>query len=181
MAELAKNKIVWLATVAIVFTLTFCAAFAFFFTRRHAAASDQEARIGSDKPLPHADLIDQNNKILSDAELQKGRFVLVFITPDCDACLKESQFLREALSKRADIPFYGVISFGDKDTALREAKSAFPFAVYFDQRFQLAGQLGIKRVPVKLFVDNGVIKKSWSGATTQEDKKQEFLSWLQKL
>ena len=42
-------------------------------------------------------------------------------------------------------------------------------------------RLGIKRVPIKLFVENGIIRKSWGGATVQQDKQDEFLSWLKQL
>jgi hypothetical protein len=152
----------------------------FFYTQRQQSAAANTG-VESGKAIPHADLIDDANQVLSDAELRKGRFILVFVTPDCDACLTESQFLRKVIGKRGDIPFYGVISFGEKDVALRDAKAKFPFRVYYDQNFQLAAGLGIKRVPVKLFVENGIIKKSWGGATVQEDKQNEFSDWLENL
>jgi hypothetical protein len=110
--------------------------------------------------------------------LKTGRVILVFITPGCDACLKEAEFLKDLIGKRADVRFYGVISFGDRESSLREAKQEFPFEVFYDRGFRLAGQLGINRVPIKVFVDNGVIKKSWGGATVEEKKKADFIRWL---
>jgi hypothetical protein len=62
--------------------------------------------------------------------------------------------------------------------SLREARRKFPFEVFYDRGFKLAGQLGIKRVPIKIFVDNGVIKKSWGGATVDEKAKADFIRWL---
>jgi len=90
----------------------------------------------------------------------------------------ESEFLKGVVNKRADVRFYGVVSFGDMEYSLREAKRKFPFAVFYDRGFKLAGQLGIKRVPIKIFVDNGIIKKSWGGATVDEKAKAEFIRWL---
>lgn len=110
--------------------------------------------------------------------MKSGRVVLVFITADCDACRKESEFLKDLVSKRADIRFYGVISFGDMESSLRTAKQKFPFAVFYDREFRLASQLGINRVPIKIFVDNGVIKKSSGGATIDEKAKADFIRWL---
>ena len=51
-------------------------------------------------------------------------------------------------------------------------------SVLFRDGRKLAGQLGIKRVPIKIFVDNGVIKKSWGGATVDEKAKADFIRWL---
>jgi peroxiredoxin len=171
---------VHIISLAAIFTVVFCVGFAFFYARRqHSLASP--APVTSGKPLPAAELVDESNQVLADAQLRSGRVVLVFVTPDCDACLAEAQFLRKALAQRADIPFYGVVSFGDKDNALRGAKEEFPFKVFYDQHFKLASQLGIKRVPIKLFVENGIIRKSWGGATVQQDKQDEFLSWLKQL
>jgi peroxiredoxin len=171
---------VYIVSLAAIFTVVFCLGFAFFYKRRQQKLA-APAPVESGKPLPPAELIDESNQVLTDSQLRSGRFILVFVTPDCDACLVEAQFLRKVVAQRADIPFYGVVSFGDKDSALRDAKAEFPFKVFYDQHFKLAGQLGIRRVPIKLFVENGIIKKSWGGATSQQEKQDEFLSWFKKL
>ena len=156
--------------------LVFCTAFVVFYTRNNRNKAAREP-VNSGKSLPPAELVDESNQLLADSQLKSGRVVLVFITPDCDACMKESEFLKGVVNKRADVHFYGVISFGDIDS-LRAAKQKFPFEVFYDRGFKLAGQLGIKRVPIKIFVDNGVIKKSWGGATVDEKAKSEFIRWL---
>ena len=110
--------------------------------------------------------------------MKSGKVLLVFLTPDCDACMKETEFLKDLVGKRTDIRFYGVVSFGDMDYALRAGKEKIPFQVVYDRGFKLAGQLGINRVPIKVFVENGIIKKSWAGATVDEKKKADFVRWL---
>lgn len=177
MSETSSKKGLWISSLAIIFVLVFCAAFVFFYTRniRNKAA---QGPVNSGKSLPSAELVNESNQPLADSQLKTGRVVLVFITSDCKACLKESEFLKGMVSKRTDIRFYGVISYGDMATSLREAKQKFPFEVFYDRGFKLAGQLGINRVPIKIFVDNGIIKKSWGGATVEEKAKADFVQWL---
>ena len=179
MADNAKSKLIWLASLAILFVLVFCAGFAFFYPRQQQSAADARRGVGS--TLPHAELVDADNQVLPDAALHNGRFILVFVSPDCGACEAEAKFLQPVVKQRSDVPFYGVVSFGEQATALRAAQAEFPFKVFYDRNFHLAGQLGIKRVPIKLYIENGVIKKAWGGATTDAAKQAEFVSWLEKL
>jgi len=176
-AESSSKRVIWTSSLAILFVLVFCAAFVFFYTRNNRNKTAAEP-VDSGNALPSAELVDESNQHLADSQLKKGRVVLVFVTADCDACMKESEFLRGLVNKRADVRFYGVISFGDMENSLREAKRKFPFEVFYDRGFRLAGQLGIKRVPIKVFIDNGIIKKSWGGATVDEKAKGEFIRWL---
>jgi thiol-disulfide isomerase/thioredoxin len=173
-------KIVWIISLAVLFVLVFCGGFVFFYLRNQQKPASQSAT-KTPHPLPEAKLIDESNQQLPDSELKHGRLILVFITSECDACMKESQFLRTVVGKYNKIPFYGVVSFGEKDVALREAKDKFPFKVFYDEHLQLAGPLGITRVPVKLFVEDGVIKKAWGGATVDDQAKADFIKWLDDL
>lgn len=175
--ETSSKKLIWISSLAIIFVLVFCGAFVFFYTRaeRNKAA---QGPVDSGNSLPSADLVNESNQTLDESQLKNGRVVLVFVTAECDACMKESEFLKDLVSKRPDIRFYGVISFGDMQTSLREAKQKFPFEVFYDRGFKLARELGINRVPIKIFLDNGVIKKSWGGATVEEKKKADFVQWL---
>ena len=175
--ERSSKKVIWISSLAILFVLVFCTAFVVFYTRNNRNKAAREP-VNSGNSLPSADLVDESNQRLADSQLKNGRVVLVFITSDCDACQKESEFLKGLVNKRADVRFYGVISFGDMENSLREAKRKFPFEVFYDRGFRLAGQLGIKRVPIKIFVDNGIIKKSWGGATVDEKAKADFIRWL---
>lgn len=175
--ETSSRKVIWVSSLAVIFVIVFCVSFVVFYTRNNRNKAAQ-GPVDSDKSLPSAELVNESNQRLADSQLKNGRVVLVFITSDCDACLKESEFLKDLVNKRADVRFYGVISFGDMESSLREAKRKFPFEVFYDQGFQLAGQLGIKKVPIKVFIDNGIIKKSWGGATVNEKAKADFVQWL---
>ena len=177
MTQSSSKKVIWIASLALLFAVVFCVAFVVFYTRNSRNTAKRDP-VNSGKPLPYADLVDENSQPLPDSELKSGRIVLVFITSDCDACRKESEFLKSVVGKRADVRFYGVISFGDMESSLRDAKEMFPFKVFYDRGFRLAGQLGIKRVPIKIFVDDGVIKKSWGGATIDEKAQGDFVRWL---
>ena len=175
-AGTSSKKVIWISSLAILFVVVFCAAFVVFYTRNNRNKAAKEP-VNSGNSLPSADLVDEANQPFADSQLKNGRVVLVFMSTDCDACETESEFLKDLVNTRSDVRFYGVISFGDRDS-LREARRKFPFEVFYDRGFKLAGQLGIKRVPIKVFVDNGVIKKSWGGATVDEKKKADFIRWL---
>ena len=172
----SSKKVIWISSLALIFVLVFCAAFVLFYTRnaRNKAAPEP---VAGEHPLPSAELVDESNQLLAESQLTNGKVVLVFVTADCDACEKESEFLKDVVNKRSDVRFYGVISFGD-EKSLGEAKQKFPFPVFFDRGFKLAGQLGVDKVPIKIFVNNGIMKTSWGGATVDEKKKAAFIRWL---
>src|ERR1041384_6700091 len=151
MPETTSKKLLWLSSLAIIFVFVFCVAFVVFYTRNDRIKAAQ-GPVNSGKTLPPSDLVNESNQPLTDAQLKTGRVMLVFVTAECDACRKESEFLKDLVSKRADIRFYGVISYGDMATSLRVAKQKFPFEVFYDRGFKLASKLGINRVPIKLFV-----------------------------
>jgi hypothetical protein len=178
--KVSRDKVIWVASLAALFTVVFCVGFAFFYTRRQNDLVSQ-FQVGIGRPLPVANLIDSFDRSLTDSELRNGQAILVFLTPACDACLRDSEFLKGVVGIRADVPFYGIISFGDKDGSLRAAEGKFPFRVFYDQNQSLSRQLGIKRVPIKLFVENGIIKKAWGGATINKEKQTEFVNWLKGL
>lgn len=175
--ETSSKKVIWISSLAILFVLVFCAAFVAFYTRNNRNKAAQ-GPVNSGKSLPAAELVNESNQQLADSQLRNGRVILVFISADCDACRKESEFLKGLVNKRPDIHFYGVISFGEMENSLRVAKQKFPFEVFYDRGFKLASQLGVNRVPIKVFVDNGIIKKSWGGATIDEKAKADFIRWL---
>src|SRR2546430_15998033 len=89
----SNKRFIWIVGLATLFTLVFCAGFVFFYTRRTRALTSGSAT-QSDKPLPSYTLIDQAHQVMSSSQLRDGKVILVFVTPDCDACLRESQFLQ---------------------------------------------------------------------------------------
>lgn len=174
----------WLVVSGALLSLLFCSSFVFFYHRaqKQAQASGTTRAAVADRPLPEARLVGASGEALSHQALRKGRVVLIFMTPECEACQTEADFLGTLLNERRDTKFYGVISFGDKDTVLREAgEKGFPFEVLYDDGFRLAGRLGINRVPVKIFLEDGVIKKAWGGASADEEKKAAFVQYLDSL
>ena len=173
---MSKRNTIWVIGLAVIFVFVFCGGFVYFYRSRQAKQPSQD---GTGKPLPAAELIDESNHVLPDSELRRGRLMLVFVTTDCDACMKESEFLSSVVEKHNNIPFYGVVSFGDKETSLREGKEKFPFKLLYDQNHRLAGQLGVVRVPIKVYVEDGIIKKSWGGATVNDEAKATFTKWLE--
>lgn len=180
------NRSGWFAVTAIVLAATFCCGFVFFYTRSQQARAQQEEQLHSPetsrsaigKPLPEAHLMDADGAELSDEILRKGKVVLVFVTAECNACHKESEFLETVVGRRNDVSFYGVIPFGNKEIALETAKKVFPFKVLYDEGFRLAPALGVYKVPIKVFLQDGIIKKAWGGATLKEEDKNSFAGWL---
>lgn len=139
-----------------------------------AAASFEDL----DKQLPDARLVNLAGVKLDDSLLRHGKVMLVFITPTCKPCLKEAEFLR-SMEDHGNVRFYGVISFGDENMSLKVAEGIFPFEVYFDQDTLLARNLNINRVPIKIFLEDGIIKDVWDGVTKTEEARAEFSSWLE--
>lgn len=167
-------------------TIIFCVSFVWFYTKRQTETQTPTTGVetNQDKALPEAKLIDLDSNLLPDDKLpddklRKGKVILIFVTPDCEACLKESEFLRGLIDKRSDVEFYGVTSFGNPKETLEIAEKKFPFKVYFDADSLLGLKLKITKVPIKIYIENGVIKKVWGGASIKEEKKSEFINWLE--
>lgn len=177
-----RNRII---AFSIFIVLLFCSSFVYFYQRAQqrtlSSAKEVDKPKEIDKPLPEAHLVDITNNKLEERFVRNGKVVLVFVTADCDACKREAEFLRTIINSNDDVQFYGVISYGDKKGSLTAAEEIFPFKVFYDEGFKLAGALGINRVPVKIFLEDGVIKKAWGGATTDEERQAAFVSWLDEL
>lgn len=97
---------------------------------------------------------------------------------DCRYCESETAFVNELIIKRKDIKFYGIVSTGDKKKELEIASAKFPINILYDDSL-LFVKLGINRVPIKIYLEDGVIKKAWDGASIDETKKAKFVDWLE--
>lgn len=173
-------QIKWIL-MAFALAAIFCASFVFFYAKRQNAALSPTAEVEKkqEQALPEAKLTAPDLTLLPDELLRKGKVVLIFVAPDCEACITEAQFLQTVKDKRNDVGFYGVVSFGDPKTTLEAAVKKFPFKVYYDGESLLALNLKITRVPVKIYIEDGIIKKVWGGATIDENKQKEFADWLE--
>ncbi len=175
-----KSPIKWiLATIFLA--IIFCASFVYFYTKQQAGNSSPTAEIEkkNERPLPEAQLFNLNSELLPDEELRKGKVILIFVSPTCEACQTEGEFLQDLIEKKNDVKFYGVVSFGKPKEALEASQSKFPFKVFYDGKGLLALTLKITKVPIKIYLEDGIIKKVWGGATTDENKKKEFVAWLE--
>lgn len=141
----------------------------------------QSSRSLINKPLPQVHLVDSSGAKVDEQVLRKGRVVLIFVTSECDACLVESRFLQTLLHKRKDVTFYGLVPFGKRFDSPEAAAKVFPFTVFYDESDSLVPAIGLNRVPVKVFLEDGIIKKGWIGAATTDAAKASFTNWLEGL
>jgi thiol-disulfide isomerase/thioredoxin len=175
-----KSTTKWIL-LTIFFAITFCISFVYVYTKQITKSESITTEIDkkNEKPLPEAKFFNLKNEVLSDEGLRKGKVILVFVSTSCEACQTEGDFLKDLINKREDIKFYGIVSFGKAKETLEQAESKFPFEMFYDAEALLTLNLKITKVPIKIYLEDGIIKKVWGGATTDEAKKQEFINWLE--
>lgn len=175
----------WISIAGVSFFLiaVFCVGFVFFYHRiqRPKLEASDASKSLIDKPLPHAQLVDVYGATVNEQVLRRGRVILVFVTPDCEACATESRFLQTLLDRRRDVTFYGLVPFGKHPDSPESAAKIFPFTVFYDEGSSFVGTMGINRVPVKVFLEDGIIKKGWIGAALTDKAKASFIDWLDNL
>lgn len=156
---------------------------AFFRGEAEGPKPDQPAPLASliNQPLPETRLLDLDGAELNNKGLRYGKVVLVLVTPDCQPCLEEGGFIQTVLNKRRDVRFFGVIPFGESKEVLKLAENKFPFKVFFDEGFLLGRALRVNKVPIKLYLEDGIIKKTWLGSTVYNHAEGEFNQWLESL
>lgn len=133
------------------------------------------------QPLPPADLVDISGAHLGDDRLRRGKVVLVFTLTSCKPCDDENEFLKTISNIRNDVRFFYVIPMGVRSEVLKEASEKYCFETFFDQGSMLARKLEVYQVPIKVFIEDGIIKRVWLEATVTEEKKSEFRNWLNAL
>jgi hypothetical protein len=172
----------WISIAGVIFFLAavFCAGFVFFYNRiqRSQEVPSDASKSLINKPLPHAQLVDAYGSKVDEQILRRGRVILVFVTTDCDACRTETKFLQTLLGRRKDVAFYGLVPFGTRPNSPDVAEKMFPFRIFYDEGDSFVSAMGINRVPVKVFLEDGIIKKGWIGAALTDKAKQSFVEWL---
>ena len=161
--------------------ILFCVGFVYFYGKIQQSQSETAADPSKsfiNKPLPAARLVDLAGANVDEQIIRKGRVVLVFVTPECQACLVEGKFLKTLLGRRNDITFFGVVPFGKTIESQQVAEEMFPFKVFYDDTNALVQAIGINRVPVKIYLEDGIIKKGWIGAALSDRAKTSFTQWL---
>jgi thiol-disulfide isomerase/thioredoxin len=169
--------------LGLILLAVFCGSFYFFYRRAQKKAPPaQQYLILTDavlnRPLPESNLVNSSGEKIADEELRQGKKVLVFMMPDCEPCDRENNFLTTVAGVRQDLKFLYVIPFGNKDEALKMAQAKYALAPFYDRGSNLSRSLEIYEVPVKVFLEDGVIKKVWLEATSSEQKQADFKSWL---
>ena len=175
-----------IAGVVLFFVGVFCLGFAFFYYRIQRSQNAQAKPVESsrsliDKPLPQAQLVDVYGAKVDEQLIRKGRVVVVFITLDCDACTAEGKFLQTLTGRRKDVAFYGIVPFGNRPDSPAAAEKAFPLRIFYDEDNAFVATMGLNRTPVKVFLEDGIIKKGWIGAALTNEAKQSFVQWLDSL
>lgn len=172
----------WISIAGVFFFLAavFCAGLVLFYNRiqRSQAVPPDASKSFVNKPFPHAQLVDVYGSKVDEQILRRGRVVLVFVTTDCDACQKETKFLQTLLGRRKDVAFYGLVPFGTHPNSPDVAEKMFPFRIFYDEGDSFVSAMGINRVPVKVYLEDGIIKKGWIGAALTDQAKQSFVEWL---
>ena len=131
--------------------------------------------------LPPAELVNIVGTRLDDQRLRHGKVVLVFTLTSCKPCDQENEFLRTVIHSRKDVNFFYVIPMGVKADVLREAEEKYAFETFFDEGSMLAKELEVYQVPLKVFLQDGVIKKTWVEATVTAQRQANFKAWLSSL
>lgn len=101
--------------------------------------------------------------------------------PDCQPCDQENEFLKTVADSRKDIRFFYVIPFGNKNPVLKLAQSKYSLDPFYDVGSNLSKSLEIYQVPIKVFLEDGIIKKTWIDATVDNQRQTEFKDWLRGL
>jgi len=160
----------------------------YFFYRRGAQQQAKKAEplvqteAVLNQPLPQAKLVNISGKVLQDDQLRRGKVVLTFTLTTCAICDQENDFLKTVVDSRKDVSFLYVIPFGPKDEVLKSAQSKYALETFYDEDSTIAKRLEIYRVPTMLFLENGIIKKTWlDGATVEEKSQAKFKQWLASL
>ena len=183
-----SKRLLTIAGVFVFLAAVFGAGFVFFYNRIQRTKAEAEANTEIappsssksliDKPLPHAQLVDARGVKVDEQVLRTGKVIVVFVTADCDACATESKFLQTLVDKRKDVTFYGLVPFGGRPNSPDEVEKKFPFKVFYDEAHLFVQTMGINRVPVKVYLENGIIKKGWIGAAQTDEAKSSFTEWL---
>lgn len=164
-------------------------AISFYFFYKRAAqpqAKEKEPLVLTaavfNQPLPQAKLVNISGDVLDDAKLRRGKVLLTFTLTTCEICDREDDFLASVVQSRKDVSFYYVIPFGMKEEVLKSAQTKYELETFFDEGSNIAKTLEIYRVPTMLYLEDGVIKKTWlEGATVEPESQAKFKQWLESL
>ncbi|MCI0339327.1 MAG: hypothetical protein L0226_17275 [Acidobacteria bacterium] len=174
----------WLVVVSLliaIFSISYAVSQHFFYAKRSRQISRDSYKpdvIG--KPLPELRLVDFSGNTLGDSELRHGKVILVILSSECDACFKEGQFLRTVVDKYSNLRFYGVLLFWS-ERSINGIEGKFPMKLYFDDNSVLQKTLEVKSVPLRIFMEDGIVKKVWTGTAGTLQGEESFVRYIEGL
>lgn len=167
--------------IGLILIVVFGVSFYFFYKRAQKSPPKQDLILTSaviNQPLPKSNFVNTSGERFDDEKLRRGKVVLVFMMPDCPPCDQENEFLKTVVDSRKDVSFFYVIPFGNKGLVLKSAQSKYAFEPFYDDGSNLSKKLQIYQVPIKVFLEGGIIKKVWLDATVDNQRQAEFRDWL---
>lgn len=99
-------------------------------------------------------------------KLKKGKVLLGFLTRSCDACKKEIPNIAQALPSLASrMAVYGVYfeERNEVERFIQENQITFP--ILLDSGGRVFAGLGIRLIPAKVLIEDGIITKIWFGSS----------------
>jgi hypothetical protein len=175
------NKILGFGAILLAI---FCASFFFFYKRAQSNLKPQPLILTSkviNQPLPEARLVNISGERLGDDKLRRGKVTLLFTTTDCRYCDDENNFLKTVAGSRKDVSYYFVIPFGMKEQMLQEARRKYAFETFYDEGSMLSRALQLYQVPLQVYLEDGVIKKTWVDSIAYTHGEDEYKRWLSSL
>jgi hypothetical protein len=167
--------------LGLILLAVFCGSFLFFYKRSQKAPPSQDLIFTPaviNQPLPKTHLVNFSGEAFDDESLRRGKVVLVFMMPDCEFCEREDEFLQTVGHRREGVSFVYVIPFGGKQKGLEMARGKYSLDPFYDYGSNLSKKLELYRVPVKVYLEDGIIKRVWPRATLDSKAQAEFKDWL---
>ena len=106
---------------------------------------------------------------------------MAFMMPDCVPCERENEFLKPIINSRKDVRFVYVIPFGNKHENLKLAHNKYALEPFLDVGNNLSRKLELRQVPLKLFVEDGIIKRTFIDSAITPEVQDDFKRWLASL
>jgi thiol-disulfide isomerase/thioredoxin len=170
--------------IGAILMVVFCVSFFFFYKRAKKTNPPTSLFVESkviNQRLPKTHLVSISGQPLDDEKLRHGKVILAIMMPDCGPCDQENDFLKTIVDSRKDVRFFYVIPFGNKNVVLKLAQSKYALEPVYDNGSNVAKTLEINQVPIKLFLEDGIIRRTWVDATVTPEKQTEFKNWLRDL
>jgi len=85
----------------------------------------------------------------------------------------EGKFLEPLVNRYSDLRFYGALLFWS-DQSRKGVEGKFPVKLFVDKDMLLQQALEVKVTPLKILLENGVVKKVWVGTSTTSGARDAF-------